>query len=349
MSKYDTDLVGWLVENHLILSKTALREDINDPEVINKFALTMSDREHLNYLYLLTVADVKGTNPELWNDWKSSLFSQLYNETTRALRRGLENPFNKEDRIKKTKNTALELVHQRARSKYDINQLWESFGEDYFIRCTQDEIAWHTNSIIENTRRQYPLVSIRQQATRGATEIFVYMQNQDYIFATTTRVLDQLNLTIVDAKVIVSKDNFSLNTYIILNRSGESIKDKDDRREILNKLYESLSNLGKHLKILSRPRTRKQKNFPISTSVQFTQNQSNHRTTMEVIASDRPGLLSRIGIALAVSDARLHNAKIATYGSRVEDIFFITDKEDQPITDPIKIESLTNFIIDTLA
>ena len=181
MSKYDTDLVGWLVENHLILSKTALREDINDPEVINKFALTMSDREHLNYLYLLTVADVKGTNPELWNDWKSSLFSQLYNETTRALRRGLENPFNKEDRIKKTKNTALELVHQRARSKYDINQLWESFGEDYFIRCTQDEIAWHTNSIIENTRRQYPLVSIRQQATRGATEIFVYMQNQDYI------------------------------------------------------------------------------------------------------------------------------------------------------------------------
>lgn len=349
MSKYDTDLVSWLVENHLILSKTAQREDINDPEVINKFALTMSDREHLNYLYLLTVADVNGTNPELWNDWKGSLFSQLYNETTRALRRGLENPFNKEDRIKKTKNTALELVHKRAQSKRDINQLWESFGEDYFIRCSPDEIAWHTNSIAENTNQQYPLINIRQQITHGATEIFVYMQNQDYIFATTTRVLDQLNLTIVDTRVIVSADDFTLNTHIILDQSGESIKDKDDRQEILNKLHESLSNLGKRLKGLSRPRTRKQKVFPIPTSVKFTQDQSNHRTIMEVIASDRPGFLSRIGIALARSDVRLYNAKIATYGSRVEDIFFITDKEDQPITDPIKIESLTNFIIDILA
>lgn len=349
MSKYDADLVGWLVENHLILSKTAQREDINDPEVINKFALVMSDREHLNYLYLLTVADVNGTNPELWNDWKGSLFSQLYTETTRALRRGLENPFNKEDRIKKTKSATLELVHKRAQSKHDINQLWESFGEDYFIRCSPDEIAWHTNSIAENTHQQYPLIKIRQQTTRGATEIFVYMQNQDYIFATTTRVLDQLNLTIVDARVIVSADDFTLNTFIILDQSGESINDKDERKEIVSKLHEGLSNLGKRLKGISRPRSRKQKVFPIPTSVRFTQDQLNHRTIMEVVASDRPGFLSRIGIALAGSGVRLHNAKIATYGSRVEDIFFITDKEDQPITDPIKIESLTNFIIDTLA
>ena len=349
MSKYDADLVGWLVENHLILSKTAQREDINDPEVINKFALVMSDREHLNYLYLLTVADVNGTNPELWNDWKGSLFSQLYTETTRALRRGLENPFNKEDRIKKTKSATLELVHKRAQSKHDINQLWESFGEDYFIRCSPDEIAWHTNSIAENTHQQYPLIKIRQQTTRGATEIFVYMQNQDYIFATTTRVLDQLNLTIVDARVIVSADDFTLNTFIILDQSGESINDKDERKEIVSKLHEGLSNLGKRLKGISRPRSRKQKVFPIPTSVRFTQDQLNHRTIMEVVASDRPGFLSSIGIALTGSGVRLHNAKIATYGSRVEDIFFITDKEDQPITDPIKIESLTNFIIDTLA
>ena len=138
LSTYDADFVGWLVENHLILSKTAQREDINDPEVINKFAVKVGDREHLNYLYLLTVADVNGTNPELWNAWKDSLFSQLYNETTRALRRGLENPFNKEDRIKKTKSTALELVSQRTKSNFDIEQHWESLGEDYFIRYSPD-------------------------------------------------------------------------------------------------------------------------------------------------------------------------------------------------------------------
>ncbi len=349
LSTYDADLVSWLVENHLILSKTAQREDINDPEVINKFAVKMGDREHLNYLYLLTVADVIGTNPELWNVWKDSLFSQLYNETTRALRRGLENPFNKEDRIKKTKHSALALVSKRTKSKFDVDQLWASLGEDYFIRYSPDEIAWHTKSIANNTKLQYPLIKVRQQAIRGGTEIFVYMKNQDNIFATTTRVLDQLGLTIVDARVITSTHGYTLDTYIVLDKSGEAINEKKHREDIVSKLDEALSKLEQDFKKLSRPRSRKQKIFPIPTTVQFTQDEENNRTIMEVIASDRPGFLSRVGIALARCDVRLHGAKIATYGSRAEDIFFITDKADQPITDPIKLEDLTNFIIETLA
>jgi len=349
LSTYDADLVGWLVENHLILSKTAQREDINDPEVINKFAVKMGDREHLNYLYLLTVADVIGTNPELWNVWKDSLFSQLYNETTRALRRGLENPFNKEDRIKKTKHSALALVSKRTKSKFDVDQLWESLGEDYFIRYSPDEIAWHTNAITNNTKEKYPLIKVRQQTTRGGTEIFVYMKNRDNIFATTTHILDQLGLTIVDARIISSVHGFTLDTYIVLDKSGEAIKEKKYKKEIVSKLNEALSMLEQGFKKTSRPRSRKQRIFPIPTTVQFTQDEENNRTIMEVIASDRPGFLSRVGIALAGCDVRLHGAKIATYGSRAEDIFFITDKEDQPITDPVKFESLTNFIIETLS
>ena len=349
LSTYDADLVGWLVENHLILSKTAQREDINDPEVINKFAIIMGDRERLNYLYLLTVADVNGTNPELWNAWKDSLFRQLYSETTRALRRGLENPFNKEDRIKKTKRTALELVSKRAKSKFDIEQHWTSLGEDYFIRYSPDEIAWHTDSIAENTKQKYPLIKVRQQPIRGGTEIFVYMENQDNIFATTTRILDQLGLTIVDARIIASTHGYTLDTYIVLDKSGEAIKAKSDKKEIAQKLDEALSNLGDRLQKITRPRTRKQKVFPIQTRVQFSQDEVNHRTIMEVIASDRPGFLSRVGTALALSDVRLHGAKIATYGSRVEDIFFITDKNDIPITDPVKFEDLTNSIIQNLS
>ena len=349
LSTYDTDLVGWLVENHLILSKTAQREDINDPEVINKFAVTMGDREHLDYLYLLTVADVNGTNPELWNTWKDSLFSQLYNETTRALRRGLENPFNKEDRIKKTKHAAMELISKRAKTKFGIEQHWALLGEDYFIRYSPDEIAWHTNSIADNTKQQYPLIKVRQQTTRGGTEIFVYMKNQDNIFATTTHILDQLGLTIVDARIISSAHGFTLDTYIVLDKSGEAIKEKKYKKEIASKLDDALSILKQRFKKTSRPRSRKQKVFPIPTTVQFTQDEENHRTIMEVIASDRPGFLSRVGIALAGCNIRLHGAKIATYGSRVEDIFFITDKKDRPITDPNKFESLTSFIIETLS
>ncbi|RKZ47155.1 MAG: [protein-PII] uridylyltransferase [Gammaproteobacteria bacterium] len=349
LSSYDAELVGWMVGNHLILSKTAQREDINDPDVINKFAVQMGDREHLNYLYLLTVADVNGTNPELWNAWKDSLFSQLYNETTRALRRGLENPFNKEDRIKKTKHAALALVNKRTKSKFDVGQHWASLGEDYFIRYSPDEIAWHTNAIAENSKQQYPLIKVRQQATRGGTEIFVYMENQDNIFATTTRVLDQLGLTIVDARVISSTHGYTLDTYIVLDKSGEALKEKKFREDIVIKLDDALANLEQHFKIVSRPRSRKQKVFPIQTRVLFSQDEVNQRTIMEVVASDRPGFLSQVGVALAGCNVRLHGAKIATYGSRVEDIFFITDKQDQPITDPDKFESLTNFIIETLS
>ncbi|MCZ6804144.1 MAG: [protein-PII] uridylyltransferase, partial [Proteobacteria bacterium] len=238
---------------------------------------------------------------------------------------------------------------QRTKSNFDIEQLWDSLGEDYFIRYSPDEITWHTNAIADNTKQRYPLIEVRQQATRGGTEIFVYMENQDNIFATTTRVLDQLGLTIVDARVIASTHGYTLDTYIVLDKSGEAIKDKSDKKKIAQKLEEALSNLEKRMKKISRPRTRKQKVFPIQTRVHFTQDEKNNRTIMEVIASDRPGFLSRVGTALALSNVRLHGAKIATYGSRVEDIFFITDKEDQPITDPVKFESLTNFIIETLS
>lgn len=349
LSTYDATLVGWLVSNHLILSKTAQREDINDPEVINKFAMQMGDREHLDYLYLLTVADVNGTNPELWNDWKDSLFSQLYHETTRALRRGLENPFNKEERIKKTKGATLALVRKKIKPKFDIEQHWASLGEDYFIRYSPDEIAWHTNAIAKNSQQQYPLIKVRQQPIRGATEIFVYMKNQDNIFATTTRILDQLGLSIVDARIIASTHGFTLDTYIVLDKAGEEITNRSDKKKIAEKLNKGLLNLETHLRKISTPRTRKQKIFPLPTRVLFSQDEKNQRTIMEVIASDRPGLLSRVGIALAGSGIRLHGAKIATYGSLVEDIFFITDKQDEAITDPNQFESLTHCITETIA
>jgi len=175
------------------------------------------------------------------------------------------------------------------------------------------------------------------------------MKNQDNIFATTTHILDQLGLTIVDARIISSAHGFTLDTYIVLDKSGEAIKEKKYKKEIASKLDDALSILKQRFKKTSRPRSRKQKVFPIPTTVQFTQDEENHRTIMEVIASDRPGFLSRVGIALAGCDIRLHGAKIATYGSRVEDIFFITDKKDRPITDPNKFESLTSFIIETLS
>jgi [protein-PII] uridylyltransferase len=348
LSNYDSKLVSWLVENHLLISRTAQRMDISDPDVINQFAARIGDRNHLNYLYLLTVADIKGTNPALWNKWKDSLFAELYHKTLLALRRGLENPINKDTLIKETKKQALNLIDKRKKLKLDITSFWNGLGEDYFIRYSSDEIAWHIQNIGKNPELDKPLVLVREKTYRGGTEVFIYMKNRDHIFAASTRILDKLGFTIVDARIITSSNDYTLDTYIILEDTGEPITDKHRRDEIITSMEKALSSLDSFSQKITRIRSRQLKHFPVPTEINFSQDKKNNRTVMEVITSDRPGLLSIIGMALGFCGARLQNAKIATYGARVEDIFFITDKENKIIHDPIKQECLKNTIMDAL-
>jgi len=349
LSDYDAKLIAWLVENHLVMSKTAQREDISDQDIINKFAAKVGDREHLNYLYILTVADINGTNPELWNNWKDALFSELYNKTLLSLRRGLENPINKNERIKENKEQAALLIKKYEDLKSEIHRFWNFHGDDYFIRYSPDEIAWHTNVIVGRKNLSFPVIQVREETLRGGTEVFVYMQNQDNIFAISTQVLDQLRLNIVDARIITSEHDFTLDTYTVLEENGEVIKGNERKAEIINRLKEELSSLTSLPTYSTGIHTRQLKNFPISTRVSFTSDEKNNRTIMEVTATDRPGFLSRIGTAMAFCGARLQGAKIATYGARVEDIFFITDKDNNMIVDPVKYECLKNSIVDTLA
>ena len=349
LSDYDAKLVAWLVRNHLLMSKTAQREDIGDPEVVNRFAANIGDREHLDYLYLLTIADIQGTNPALWNSWKEALFSELYQKTLLALRRGLENPIDKTERIQATKQQTSELIKNFDQSKDDILSFWEPLGEDYFMRYSPDEIAWHTRVIAGKKNLSLPLIKIREQTLRGGTEVFVYMGDQDYIFAITTQVLDQLGLNIVDARIITSSDDFTLDSYTVLEEDGQVIKGKERKDEIIISLQAALSSLTLLPQKTLRKSERKIKNFPIPTNVIFSADEKNNRTIMEVTATDRPGFLSRVGTAMAFCGARLQGAKIATYGTRVEDIFFITDKENKMIADNIKFECLKNSIVDTLA
>lgn len=349
LSRYDTNIVAWLVENHLLLSKTAQREDINDPQVINNFAVKVGDIEHLNYLYLLTVADVISTNPTLWNSWKDALFQQLYNETARALRRGLENPINKTERIKETKHLSLALLDQKTQDNLNIEQFWNALGDDYFIRYSPDEIAWHAKSIADYDKQQYPLITIRQETARGGAEIFIYMKNKDNIFAMTTQIVEQLGLTIVDARIVISTHGFTLDTYIVIGKPGNKIiQEQEHTKNIIHKLQRSLFNTDHFHPKMRHRQSRKQKNFSIPTNIQLTQDKVNQRTVIEINATDRAGFLSSIGMVLAQQKIRVHNAKIATYGSRVEDIFFITDRNNRAITSA-KATDLKNAIIGILA
>jgi [protein-PII] uridylyltransferase len=348
LPEFDSRLVAWLVRSHLLMSKTAQRMDISDPEVINHFASKVGDIMHLNYLYLLTVADICGTNPQLWNSWKDALIADLYNKTKLALRRGLENPIDKTERIGETKQASLNLIKNQSGLRNDPTQLWESLGEDYFIRYSPDEIAWHTKAITKTNLIKFPLIAIREITFRGASEIFIYTEDLKNLFSRTTHTLDNLGLNVVDARIVTSSNNFTLDTFIVLEKTGAPIKGKDRVKEIRTALTQQLSALDKPLKKPSRVRSSKLKHFPVPTKIFFSHDENNSRTIMEVTTTDRPGVLSSIGMAMEFCGVTLQGAKIATYGERVEDIFFITDENDQIIKDEIKFECLQNSITESL-
>ena len=138
---WDSHLVGWLVENHLLMSTTAQRKDISDPDVIHDFAVKMGNQVRLDYLYVLTIADINATNPTLWNSWRASLLRQLYTETKRALRRGLENPPDREEQIRQTQQAALDILVRAGVDEDDAEALWAELGEDYFLRHTANDVA----------------------------------------------------------------------------------------------------------------------------------------------------------------------------------------------------------------
>ncbi|MFP5345067.1 MAG: [protein-PII] uridylyltransferase, partial [Gammaproteobacteria bacterium] len=178
LSAYDAHMVVWLVKHHLILSRTAQREDISDPQVINAFAAKISDDTQLDYLYLLTIADIRATNPGLWTGWKGALLTELYLATRHALARGLDNPLAQAERSEQTRREAQQLLTQHGVDETALQALWRDAGEDYFLRYTADEIAWHTQSILAAPAADKPLVLMRQRSA-GGSELFIYTPDRD--------------------------------------------------------------------------------------------------------------------------------------------------------------------------
>lgn len=347
-SPHDTKLLAWLVRHHLIMSMTAQRKDISDPDVIHDFARKVGSTEYLNYLYLLTVADIRATNPELWNSWKDALLKELYSATHTALRHGLPNPVGLEERIQETRKEAKDELIKLGLPEPVIEQAWQHASEDYFLRYSADEIAWHTIAIASSTEKDLPLVLLRPQTLRGSAEVFVYTQNKGPIFSISTATLDQLGLTILDARIMTTLDNYALNSFQVLEQSGESINDLLREIHICSVLRNNLQ-LGKvkEHKNLHRE-SRQAKHFPIPTSVQFHADPLHRHTIIELVTTDHAGLLSKIGRAFVKQNIHLQNAKITTIGGRAEDMFYVTDQQLRPISDKSRQEKIKEEIIRVL-
>jgi [protein-PII] uridylyltransferase len=338
LPSWDSKLIVWLVQSHLVMSTTAQRKDLSDPQVIFDFARLVGDQTRLDYLYVLTVADINATNPNLWNSWRASLLRQLYTETKRALSRGLENPLDREEQIRLTQNAALEILVRGGTDADHAEQFWAQLGDDYFLRHTAEDVAWHTLAIIQHPNDGNPLVLIKETTQRefeGGTQIFIYAEDQHDFFAVTVAAMAQLNLNIHDARILTSTSQFTLDTYIVLEADGSSIGDNPARiNKIRQGLIDALKNPDDYPNIIQRRVPRQLKHFAFAPQVTIHNDAHRPVTILELSAPDRPGLLARVGRIFLEFDLSIQNAKIATLGERVEDVFFVTDAHNQPLSDP---------------
>lgn len=352
LSVWETDLVVWLVLNHLLMSMTSQRQDISDPEVVNHFAQQVGDVQRLEYLYVLTVADISATNPDLWNSWRASLLERLYTKTKQAFRRGLENPLDKDEMIYNKRKNAMTLLLAEGFNEQAVLDLWDNPGDDYFLRESAENIAWHTRSIASHGMN-IPLVLIKEtqeEEYAGGTQIFIYAPDRPHLFADIAATLDTLNLDIQDARIMTSSaSEFSLDTFIVLEQDGTGIGDNPERLfEIQHKLLLEIQNPHDSPRP-SRRVTRQQKYFKSKPEITISNDPINQRTVVDVVASDRPGLLADIGRCFRRQKLILLNARISTLGEHIEDVFFIVDENGQPLQDYDTVVALQADLIATIS
>ncbi len=334
INDHDSRMISWLVKHHLLMSVTAQRRDITDPEVIKTFADIVRDEAHLDYLYCLTVADMRATNESLWNSWKSNLLQELYYSTKRAFRRGLEKPVDLRAKIRENQAQAIELLIESEVNIDEVKVLWKEFKTDYFLRYSPAQIAWHCKNIIGHDRNK-PLVLISPKPYRGGTEVFIFTKDVDNIFASTVSLLNTKKLSIHDAKIITSKSGYTVNTFVVLDQRGKAIDDSYRALEIAQSLTTTLSK--KQTKEYSlAPVAARLKHFKVKTQLSFIDHSSKKHTLLEIIALDQPGVLAWFAQVFNDCNIQIRSAKITTFGEKVEDVFTISNAENQALTEQEK-------------
>ena len=336
--RYDARLVAWLVRYHLTLSITSQKKDISDPNVINDFAGLVGDQLHLDYLYVLTVADVRGTNPKLWNSWKASLFEELYRQARRALQRGLENPIDSEELVDEKKREARTIMRSDGLPNAKIETVWERFTDEYFLRHSATEISWQTGLVAaagpDAERRGEPLVGMEPESGRGGTAVCVYSPPEQHTFGQVTATLNELGLTIVDARIIPCTNGYSIDTYLLLERDGRPIVDAHRLAEIEAVLKRTLVGAATTPRVTRRA-PRQVRMFTTPIEIEFRTDTDNQRTIMTLIAGDHPGLLSDVAEVFERHGVVVQTAKITTPGERAEDVFFVTDGDGNRLDEHI--------------
>ena len=343
----DSKLVSWLVRSHLLMSFTAQRKDISDPAVIAEFTEKVQTIERLDHLYLLTMCDIRATNPKQWNSWKDNLLLELYNKTAQVLQQGIDSQANRQDDIDHNRTYALRTLSKEGYAALEVRELWNSYTEDYFFRHTPNEIAWHTKLIMGHEDMSCPLVETRVDDRTGSIDLFVIGNDIEHLFVRVVSTLGQLKLNVASAFIMRCKQNCLMETYKIIFSQDMKGQLKDYAKELIPQITTKLQQpLPDDASIASLPRV--QKHFQIDTIIDFTEVEGGMMTRMHVESADRPGLLDIIARTLIMLDIRLHNAKVSTAGEKAVDYFDLTDKSTrEPLTSELK-ESLKQALLEKL-
>jgi [protein-PII] uridylyltransferase len=321
LAPQDSDLVAWLVENHLLMSLTAQKQDIADPEVVRAFAQRMGDERHLVALYLLTVADIRGTSPRVWNAWKAKLLEDLFWAARRLL---AGERVTVAGSLQARQEEALARLRLYAVPERAHERLWAELDEAYFLRHEPQEIAWHTRLLYYRVETPEPVVKARPSPAGEGLQVMIYVPDQKELFARICSFFEHIHYDIFEAKVYTTRHGYALDSFQVHEADGR----RADYRSVISLIEQELADWLRRRAPLpppGKPRLPRQlRHFPITPEVNLQPDEKGTYWVLSVIAGDRPGLLYRIARVLTAYDVSLHIAKINTLGARAEDVFLVT-------------------------
>ncbi|MBX2837223.1 MAG: [protein-PII] uridylyltransferase [Gammaproteobacteria bacterium] len=344
LSTDSANLISWVVQNHLLMSITTQRKDIEDPAVQLEFAQHIGSLERLNFLYLLTVADIRATNPELWNSFKQSMLQSLYQFTAQILEQGLERAPEHDEFVERRQAQTLSLLADSGIDKKHIEEFWTNLGDDIWRQYRAVEVARHTRSILSGFDGDGSTIVFHQSMARGATEILIYTPDNESLFALITSVLGEQQLDVLSATINTSADGYALDTFHVLELDGSRIEDPNRINTITTMLNEQLRSPEQLPALTDTSPNRRVKHFDFATVVEFDENRAVDCTVVHITAADRPGILARIGRIFLESNVSVQAAKIVTLGERIEDAFYVKDKVTQSSLDDAQKTQLADLL-----
>ncbi|MEQ1772181.1 MAG: [protein-PII] uridylyltransferase [Burkholderiales bacterium] len=342
LSSEDCTLVVWLVEQHLMMSSTAQKQDLSDPDVIQAFAAKVLTERRLIALYLVTVADIRGTSPKVWNAWKGKLLEDLFLITQRLLTGNMPTVENSQRARQDEARSKLRLY---ALDDSAIDKFWTKLDTAYFLRHDPQEIAWHTRTLYYRAQTADPIIKARPSRAGEGLQVMVYVVDQPELFARICGFFEGIRYNIHEARIYTAPYGYALDTFQVQDPDNSKVDYRDLTAYIEHELGERLR-LKAPLPALTTPRLSRQlRHFPISPEVSIQSDERGVYQVLSIIAGDRPGLLSRIARLFLAYGINLHTAKINTLGSRAEDTFLITG---DALNDPKKVVRMENDLIETL-